>query len=1019
MIPMTSQAGFTNTTDEASSSTTNNNNNNNKRLVSRRVPDGKRQRTSVSCDRCKQRRMKCSRSKPDSTCLNCSKLGLECTWALPRKHRIHGSIESLSWRYRALEALVRGLTHQDIHQTQALVDIARHHHIDLPSLECSEYEPRAFAHIPPPLASTSSHSHSHIHTTSSTRPDSRLGSASAFCASCAATVVPLDIPDGKLIPAPHGISHYVGSASSFEFANAVRRLVAKVDRLNTSTSGSIRLATSSTLSTSNASPLVSTRPLPLPSHSSSAQTLAALSTSPPTTTHNLRAEFATSMQTSKALEPRDRTHPAAAAAAIDDSASVESDDQVEHAPASHPKSPQYSSVRTRPPMPPSSPPPQDANHNPSSASQAYNLAAQPVPSTIISTCTSDATHANHSIPELATPDSTRSLRTRRLPDMLPSKATSDRLVDAFFDRVHPNYVVFHRGLFYRQYRSIWRQPDRQNNPQNRSVVNDADTGWICSLFMVLVFGAQALEGQGLPDALQVQRRYLRLVVRERFQRLAFTASLSNVQALLLLQLYEHNAGERNAAWMLLGQAARMAIALGMHREIQDSSFDTVEQNLRRLVWWTLQQFEMNLSMALGRPSSLELVQVTANVPEEAIMDRNDFPPDYPEYYRRLIDISCRAKQLLARTSARHSNEHELLGCLAVTQEVLGQLESWHSQLPSQLSPDWPFAMPRQCRAVLLLLINYNHICATLARPFLLCKIQHEIEQVQNQRLGPLSPDIAQLASAGLRSARSVLEMCEQLHQQDMLEGVVWLDCYYLHHAMLICSLPYLLPSSQLERSPHDVELQALLARTSAICKNLRLAPTYLVLTKIATQLVRIVGIDDGAQNVGPPEGLDTSSRLGLQAATTAVNSFQPSPRYSRTDPGQNPSINSLDLLLAAAQVPMQPYDRSTYAWNDPVRNDAHASSEHHAAIPVQSNYTNNERTGSIDLAHAGVSPNLHNLLSLETSPDAELYSEFYQLGFETGSTCFTWDFFNVGGQGPAATSEQHDAPTTRQGSNHP
>jgi hypothetical protein len=428
-----------------------------------------------------------------------------------------------------------------------------------------------------------------------------------------------------------------------------------------------------------------------------------------------------------------------------------------------------------------------------------------------------------------------------------------------------------------------------------------------------------------------------------------------------------------------------------------------------LVWWTLQQFEMNLSMALGRPSTLELVEVTARVPEEDIMDRNDFPTDYPEHYLRLIGISWRAKQLLARTSARYGNEQELLQCLAVTQEVLGQLDSWHLQLPPQLSPDWPFAMPRQCRAVLLLLINFHHICAALARPFLLCKIEREIDQVQDQR-SPVSAAVAELATAGLRSARSVLEMCEQLHQQDMLEGVLWLDCYYLHHAMLMCSLPYLSPSNQVVRSTLDNEHQALLSRTSAIVKTVRLAPTYLVLTKIATQLVRIVGIDDSIPNGRPAEVDHASARDERQAATADPST--PVARHARVELGHHPSINSLDLLLAAAQLPAQTNDASTAPWGGPM---PQGLSGLPTATAGQSGHSHDAWTGPIDLAsvqtHESASPSLHNLLAFQSSPDAELYSEFYQLGFETGSTFFTWDFFNVGGQGPAASSEQHDAPT--------
>jgi hypothetical protein len=86
---------------------------------------------------------------------------------------------------------------------------------------------------------------------------------------------------------------------------------------------------------------------------------------------------------------------------------------------------------------------------------------------------------------------------------------------------------------------------------------------------------------------QIQRHYLDLV-QSRMHQLLSAATLINVQALLLLQLYQHNCTERNSAFMLLGCASRMAMALGMHRggTNQVGGFDTLEREVRKRVWWT-------------------------------------------------------------------------------------------------------------------------------------------------------------------------------------------------------------------------------------------------------------------------------------------------------------------------------------------------------------------------------------------------------------------------------------------------
>jgi hypothetical protein len=93
---------------------------------------------------------------------------------------------------------------------------------------------------------------------------------------------------------------------------------------------------------------------------------------------------------------------------------------------------------------------------------------------------------------------------------------------------------------------------------------------------LLVLGAQVLEHEGVKPEMVIQGRYQGLVIRSGLYQLALTASLFNVRAIMLLSLYPHNAGEHNAAWLVFGQAARMAIALGMHRECGGNNFDPIE-----------------------------------------------------------------------------------------------------------------------------------------------------------------------------------------------------------------------------------------------------------------------------------------------------------------------------------------------------------------------------------------------------------------------------------------------------------
>src|SRR5690242_17966663 len=93
-----------------------------------------RKRALVSCDRCKVRRARCIRDGPEEPCADCKLSGVLCESKLPRKQRVYGSVETLSLRYRALEALLKGLFPQDNTQdVSVLFKLAAARNIPMPA----------------------------------------------------------------------------------------------------------------------------------------------------------------------------------------------------------------------------------------------------------------------------------------------------------------------------------------------------------------------------------------------------------------------------------------------------------------------------------------------------------------------------------------------------------------------------------------------------------------------------------------------------------------------------------------------------------------------------------------------------------------------------------------------------------------------------------------------------------------------------------------------------------------------
>jgi proline utilization trans-activator len=713
------------------------------------------------------------RASDQEDCSNCTGAGTKCESTLPRKHRVYGSVESFGLRYRALDALVRGLfPNDDVDNVDALLRLGQARQISMPSPDTEASAPEGF------LDAVRGATHG---------PDQSPTASASINYPALSTDAPEEGSNGpdaaileeRLIPAPHGVSHYVGPASSFEFANAIRRLVSKYNTVSSET----RTRTS---------------------HRS-----------------QMRADWA-KVPISRALENRNK-----------DDATV------------YPSNSAHGS---------------EAEDSSSSRSG-----------------TSEATPSHD--------------RKRSFADLLPPRDQSDSLVRSFFDRVHPNYLLFHRGMFQVSYESLWHTKAGQ--------AVEPELGWVCSLFMILVFGAQALEQKGLEEANKIQRRYLAMV-RDEYQHLAFTATLANVQALLLLQLHEFNAGERNTAWMLLGQAARMAIALGMHREGSHGTFDALERNTRRMVFWTMYMFDHKVSSILGRPLTLDPKEVNTKLLDEQIIDGGDYPPGYMSNAMALTLISSRVKTFMSTVYKKHLYEAELSPTCDKAAHILQELSAWKAQLPQHLHPGWQFIFPRQHRAVLLLHVYYNHIKCVVTRPYLLAKINRDIERqslVESPGAVPVNAAIASLSQDCRFAAKEAADNIQQLASNRLLEGVLWLDFFYLQHAMLVMSLAFL-------GQPHDNEQESVMdaahrtAVTSLIrlCQTTKLAPTYSILCRVAISFAHIVGIDTEDVSSQDEDEQQRPQHTGRHLATDMVNSLPDQQLQQQFRYSQQPLMGPINAL---------------------------------------------------------------------------------------------------------------------------
>jgi hypothetical protein len=420
--------------------------------------------------------------------------------------------------------------------------------------------------------------------------------------------------------------------------------------------------------------------------------------------------------------------------------------------------------------------------------------------------------------------------------LLPTREITDAFITAYFNHVHPNYLLFHRPTFDARYELMWNQP--------HVLMRDIEAGWICSIFMMLVFGAQALETENTPQSKQIQHHYLDLV-QSKMHHLVSATTLINVQALLLLQLYQHNCTERNSAFMLLGCASRMAMALGMHREGTSGGFDELEKEVRKRVWWTAYVFEQYQCAILGRPCAIEDAEVNISFPDEMMLDGGEsVPQGYIEHSVRLVKLLSEIRRKIYAAPSGSDNSDSPKVNMAI--QFLLELDTWHNSLPPALRLESLSMLPKHRRAVILLHIQFHHTQSLVARPFILRKVGVQLARRlgRHVRSQDLDKEEMSLSNAcGIFSRKCAL-LLHQLLATDTFDGVAWLDAYFIYHSVFILSLDFLARPWNEKDNEEDVARKSAVRDVMGALENVRLCPTFTILTQVSLQLAKIVGIFD-------------------------------------------------------------------------------------------------------------------------------------------------------------------------------
>ncbi|RAK91523.1 hypothetical protein BO79DRAFT_141256 [Aspergillus costaricaensis CBS 115574] len=340
------------------------------------------------------------------------------------------------------------------------------------------------------------------------------------------------------------------------------------------------------------------------------------------------------------------------------------------------------------------------------------------------------------------------------------------LIRAYFDYVNVDFPVLHEASFLETF-NRWRVSP-----------SSVDRPWVCGLLCVLLLSRRIMP----LGTTETQQQKWWTYVESLLPSMIFTNNIHSIQALMLAALHLHNTNHRDACWTLTGVAARIAVAIGLHRDEVVCEGPQLNRELRRSLWWTLYSFEQIQVSSHDRPSAIEST-LGSTSPNERVLNINtsNWPADYAPWSTKLVSILglvCRALPNLTSESGFSS-----------VAELLGELTLWHTSLPQHLTlQEFDMLPDGHKRPVLLLHIQYHYTVSLLTRHSLL---RHLASTIQGQTSDMNEKELETIARVCCDSGRKSCELLLHLDMIGKFNAVTWWDIYYVYSSALVMTLSIL------------------------------------------------------------------------------------------------------------------------------------------------------------------------------------------------------------------------------------
>ncbi|EQB46590.1 hypothetical protein CGLO_14349 [Colletotrichum gloeosporioides Cg-14] len=282
-------------------------------------------------------------------------------------------------------------------------------------------------------------------------------------------------------------------------------------------------------------------------------------------------------------------------------------------------------------------------------------------------------------------------------------------------------------------------------------------------------------------------------------------SILCVETLALIGYFMQNMNRRDAAFLYIGMALRMAISLGLHHEVgysptpttlqgQDANPESIDHDTRehrRRVWWSVYSLDRILSVKSGNPITIQDEDIGVDLPSRLSREAEYCPAVVLRHYTELSRILGEIHNTIYRRTSKTAPKSGQRLMASVQGIILG-LSKWNQDLPDDLRFD-PARLSISRESVSTFAHYYQCINMT-ARPLLFHVVQKRLKRIRTSNdpgekerdwKEGLSQTTVRVIDMCIGAAQDTINMMTVAAQRDLVATYGYMDGEHVFSASIV------------------------------------------------------------------------------------------------------------------------------------------------------------------------------------------------------------------------------------------